>query len=201
MPRDDYGLVRPPGASNGGGPRKPRRRWGRWLLLLLLSCLLLDEIFTVIDFAPPHCGHARDEEVKGEVRNVFRTHLIHTLDEWGELYWRFNDGRVLRIDLKVLSSFGEDFEQVKWKLIDRISVDTIFGGVEYPAPPYLDEVRRELAEKYSPDHGYLRGDFIASSCEMMAAVVLTPESYARYRAEEGLPTLASLPPVPEHHPE
>jgi hypothetical protein len=197
MPRDDrQPKSGSPGGAGRGMPEMPRRRrWWRWPLALLLVLFVLDEIFTFVDFGPPYCGHDLDQQIEGETREAYRANLMDTLDFWGERYWEFEDGTLLRYDFGFFDDFGEAFQQVRWQTVSRISRDTRIDRVDYPAPPYLDEVRRELAAKHGLDHDYLRGHFVARSCEMMAAVVLTPESYARYRARHGLPQLEGLPAV------
>lgn len=162
---------------------------------------MFEKIFTFIEFTPPPCGPELYQRVEGEVREAYRAYLAGGLDNWGGRYWRLEDGSVLRVSFAFFDGFWEDYEQMKWRAADRISHDTTIDGVAYPAAPYLHEVRRELAERHRPDAPFLQGKSVSRNCEMMAAVVLTPQSYARYRAEHGLPPLASLPSVPGREPE
>lgn len=178
-----------------------RRRWWRWLLALLFVLILLDETSTFIGFEPPPCGDAHDERIEGKTRDIFRVILIRTIDGWGERYWELEDGTLLRYDFKFFDNFAEDLQQTKWKTVERISRDVEIEGVEYPAPSYLDEAREELIEKGGYHATVVEEGMINRSCDMMAAVMLTPESYARYRAEHRLPPLPGLPPVPETDPE
>jgi hypothetical protein len=201
MPRPGNDTARPLRDSAEGVPKKPRRRWWRWLLLLTFLAFLLDEMFTFISFDPPNCGHAFYETIDVQTREAYRAYLKSTIDAWGERYWEFEGGTLLRYDFEIFDDFGIGYDQMTRQTATIISRDVTIDGVEYPAPPYLDAVRRELAEKYGPDHDCLRGHFIASSCEMMAAVVLTTESYARYHAAQELPPLSSLLAVPQRHPE
>ncbi|MGH6922064.1 MAG: hypothetical protein ACREJ0_30715 [Geminicoccaceae bacterium] len=118
---------------------------------------------------------------------------MSVLDSWGERYWPLEDGSALRVGFPIFDGFWHDYEQMQWRAADRISHDTTIDAVEYSAAPYLDEVRRELAEKYGSEAHFLQGRSVSRNCDLMAAVVLTPESYARYRAEQGAPPLRSLP--------
>jgi hypothetical protein len=193
------GALPPPGDGDREEARKPRR-WGRWLLLLVVGYVVIDHVFTPFGFRPPLCGPELSRRIEGEVREAYRASLIGILDAWGERYWRREDGSALRVGFPLFDDFWHDYEQMQWRAADRISHDTTIDGVEYPAPGYLDDVRRQLAENHSPDASFLQGQSISRNCDMMAAVVLAPESYARYRAEHGLPPLAALPPVPDRDP-
>ncbi|MGH6901015.1 MAG: hypothetical protein ACREJ5_31420 [Geminicoccaceae bacterium] len=202
MPQVEHDdTLNPPGGANRNEPLKPRRRWGRWLLFLVFGFVVIDHVFTPVEFTPPLCGPELYRRIEGEVREAYRASLIRILDLWGERYWQLEDRSVLRVGFPLFDGFWHDYEQMQWRAADRISQDTTIDGIEYPTPSYLGDVRRELAENHPPDAPFLQGKSISRNCEMMAAVVLTPESYARYRAEQGLPPLVSLPPVPEDDPE
>jgi hypothetical protein len=104
------GAAQPPGSANPAALQRPRRRWWRWLLLLPVLYLVFDEVFTLIEFEPPYCGHAYYEMIEGETREAYRANLIRILDAWGERYWEFEGGTLLRYDFEFLDDFAESFQ-------------------------------------------------------------------------------------------